>query len=170
MTIGESKQSLTDEPSGDEAPQTTLPPKLSGPEFLINRELSLLEFHRRVLEEALDKSQPLLERLKFLSIFSTNLDELFMIRVSGLKEALEEEVTELSPDGMTITEQLRAIKERLLPMFDEQMRCLREEVLPQLKAEGIEVVRLRLALGRRARARGRYFHGRRFSGVDAAGR
>ncbi len=139
MTIGESKQSLTDEPRG-EAPQTELPPKLSGPEFLINRELSLLEFHRRVLEEALDADQPLLERLKFLSIFSTNLDELFMIRVSGLKEALEEEVTELSPDGMTITEQLSAIRERLLPMFDEQMRCLREDVLPRLKAEGIEVV------------------------------
>jgi polyphosphate kinase len=140
MTIGESKQSLTDERRGDEAPQATLPPKLSGPEFLINRELSLLEFHRRVLEEALDRDQPLLERLKFLSIFSTNLDELFMIRVSGLKEALEEDVTELSPDGMTITEQLGEIRARLLPMFDAQMRCLREEILPQLKAEGIEVV------------------------------
>src|SRR5215213_8157751 len=140
MTIGESKQSLTDERRGDEAPLTELPPKLSGPEFLFNRELSLLEFHRRVLEEALDPEQPLLERLKFLSIFSTNLDELFMIRVSGLKEALEEEVTELSPDGMTITEQLQAIRERLLPMFDEQMRCLREDVLPRLKAEGLEVL------------------------------
>jgi polyphosphate kinase len=140
MTIGESKQSLTDERRGDEAAQATLPPRLSGPEFLINRELSLLEFHRRVLEEALDTSEPLLERLKFLSIFSTNLDELFMIRVSGLKEALEEDVTEPSPDGMTITEQLREIRARLLPMFDEQMRCLREEVLPQLRAGGIEVV------------------------------
>src|SRR5215212_12200025 len=79
--------------------------------LLFNRELSLLEFHRRVLEEALDDSQPLLERLKFLSIFSTNTDEFFMIRVSGLKEALEEEVTEPSPDGMTIKEQLKAIRE-----------------------------------------------------------
>ncbi|HYG78867.1 MAG TPA: polyphosphate kinase 1, partial [Pyrinomonadaceae bacterium] len=140
MTIGESKQSVTDERRGDEAPRTTLPPKLSGPAFLINRELSLLEFHRRVLEEALDTSQPLLERLKFLSIFSTNLDELFMIRVSGLKEALDEKVTEPSPDGMTITEQLGEIRQRLLPMFDAQMRCLREEILPQLKREGIEVV------------------------------
>ena len=113
MTIGESKQSLSDERRGDVAPQTELPPKLSGPGFLINRELSLLEFHRRVLEEALDADQPLLERLKFLSIFSTNLDELFMIRVSGLKEALEEDVKERSPDGMTITEQLKAIREAL---------------------------------------------------------
>lgn len=114
--------------------------ELSGPEYLFNRELSLLEFHRRVLEEALDESQPVLERLKFLSIFSTNMDELFMIRVSGLKEALEEDVTELSPDGMTIKEQLTAIRERLVPMVDEQMRTLREDILPRLKAEGIEIV------------------------------
>ena len=136
MTTGDSKQSLL----SDQRQSDPLPPELQGPEFLFNRELSLLEFHRRVLEEALDESQPVLERLKFLSIFSTNTDELFMIRVSGLKEALEEDVTELSPDGMTISEQLKAIRERLLPMIDEQMRCLREDILPRLKSEGIEIV------------------------------
>jgi polyphosphate kinase len=140
MTTGESKQSLLNDQRQSDAPLSVLPPHLSGPEFLINRELSLLEFHRRVLEEALDESQPLLERLKFLSIFSTNTDEFFMIRVSGLKETLEEDVTELSPDGMTITEQLQAIRERLLPMLDEQMRCLREDILPGLQSEGIEIV------------------------------
>jgi polyphosphate kinase len=140
MTTGESKQSLLNDQRQSDAPLAVLPPHLSGPEFLINRELSLLEFHRRVLEEALDENQPLLERLKFLSIFSTNTDEFFMIRVSGLKETLEEDVTELSPDGMTITEQLAAIRERLLPMLDEQMRCLREDILPGLKSEGIEIV------------------------------
>jgi polyphosphate kinase len=140
MTTGDSKPSLLrDEPQSD-APPSALPTELSGPEFLFNRELSLLEFHRRVLEEALDESQPVLERLKFLSIFSTNTDELFMIRVSGLKEALEEDVKERSPDGMTITEQLKAIRERLLPMVAEQMRCLREEILPRLKSDGIEIV------------------------------
>ncbi|MDT4898307.1 MAG: polyphosphate kinase [Acidobacteriota bacterium] len=140
MTTGESKQSLLSDQRRSDSPPSVLPPQLSGPEFLFNRELSLLEFHRRVLEEALDDSQPLLERLKFLSIFSTNTDEFFMIRVSGLKEALEEDVTELSPDGMTITEQLKATRERLLPMLDEQMRCLRDDILPGLLSKGIEIV------------------------------
>jgi polyphosphate kinase len=104
-----------------------------------NRELSLLEFHARVLEEALDETNPLLERLKFLSIFSSNIDEFFMIRVSGLKEALELEVTELSADGMTPAEQLREIRRRLLPLIAEQAGCLTEEILPQLKLAGLEL-------------------------------
>jgi polyphosphate kinase len=107
--------------------------------FLFNRELSWLEFNRRVLEEAADKSQPLLERLKFLAIFSTNLDEFFMIRVSGLKEQMAENISERSPDGMTAAEQLREIRACLLPMLDEQLRCLREEVLRELSNEGITI-------------------------------
>lgn len=107
--------------------------------FLFNRELSLLEFFRRVLEEALDDTQPLLERLKFLSIFSSNLDEFFMIRVSGLKEAFEEGVTELSLDGMTPGEQLKEIRQRLLPLLEEQTRCLKSEILPSLEGASIVV-------------------------------
>ncbi|MBA3805398.1 MAG: polyphosphate kinase 1, partial [Acidobacteria bacterium] len=84
-----------------------------------------------------DTGQPLLERLKFLSIFSTNLDEFFMIRVSGLKEELEAEVTERSPDGLLPAEQLKQISRRLRPVLTEQMRCLREEILPALKGRGI---------------------------------
>ncbi|HEX8187798.1 MAG TPA: polyphosphate kinase 1 [Pyrinomonadaceae bacterium] len=107
---------------------------------LFNREFSQIEFYRRVLEEALDPTQPLLERLKFLSIFSENLDEFFMIRVSGLQETLAGQVEKLSPDGMAQLEQLREIRARLMPLFAEQMRCLREDVLPGLAERGIRVV------------------------------
>ena len=138
MTVGEGKPTLLTDKGAREGP-LELPPVLQGPEFLFNRELSLLEFHRRVLEEALDGSQPLLERLKFLSIFATNVDEFFMIRVSGLKEALDEDPTTLSPDGLIPAAQLHLIRENLLPMLDQQMRCLREDILPQLKAQGIEI-------------------------------
>ncbi|MBV9926761.1 MAG: polyphosphate kinase 1 [Acidobacteria bacterium] len=107
---------------------------------LFNREFSQIEFYRRVLEEALDPTQPLLERLKFLSIFSENLDEFFMIRVSGLQETLAGKVAELSPDGMKQLEQLREIRARLVPLVAEQARCLREEVLPGLAEQGVRVV------------------------------
>jgi polyphosphate kinase len=108
--------------------------------LFFNRELSLLEFYRRVLEEGLDQSNPVLERLKFLAIFSSNLDEFFMIRVSGLKEELEENITELSLDGMTPEEQLRETKQRILPMLKEQTECLRERVFPDLESAGVQVV------------------------------
>ncbi len=104
---------------------------------LFNRELSWLEFNRRVLELALDETTPLLERLKFLSIFSTNLDEFFMIRVSGLKEQIAEDIFKTSPDGLSAAEQLREIRNRLRPMLAEQMACLREDVLPELAEKGV---------------------------------
>ena len=107
---------------------------------LFNREYSQIEFYRRVLEEALDPTPPLLERLKFLSIFSENLDEFFMIRVSGLQEMYESKVAELSPDGLVHADQLKEIRARLLPLFAEQSRCLREEILPALAEQGIHVV------------------------------
>jgi polyphosphate kinase len=108
-------------------------------QFFFNRELSLLEFHARVLEEALDASNPLLERLKFLSIFSSNLDEFFQIRVSGLKEELED-ANIVSPDGLTPAEQLRKSRERVLVLINQQARCLREEILPQLQAAGVSLI------------------------------
>ncbi|MCA1850066.1 MAG: RNA degradosome polyphosphate kinase, partial [Acidobacteria bacterium] len=140
------------------APEMELPPTLlHRKDLLFNRELSWLEFNRRVLEEALDASHPLLERLKFLSIFSTNLDEFFMIRVSGLKEELEEEVIEPSADGRTPAEQLKEICEQLRPMVIEQMRCLREEILPQLCAQGITITSYRELSEREQQAADRYF-------------
>lgn len=107
---------------------------------LINRELSWIEFNSRVLDEALDPSQPLLERLKFLSIFSTNLDEFFMVRISGLQEQLEANPMLLSPDGLTPATQLRLIAERLHQLLKVQMRCLRKQILPGLENHGVRIV------------------------------
>ncbi len=107
--------------------------------LLLNRELSWLEFNRRVLEEGLDHRHPLLERLKFLSIFSTNLDEFFMVRVSGLQEALEVGITDTSPDGMKPDEQLKEISTRLRPLLDRQTQCLQTDILPALAAHGIAI-------------------------------
>jgi polyphosphate kinase len=106
---------------------------------LLNRELSLVEFFRHVLQEGLDDQNPLLERLRFLTIFSNIVDEFFMIRVSGLKEEVEEGWVQPSPDGLTAAEQLREIRHRLRPMIAEQMRCLNQEILPELAQQEIVV-------------------------------
>ncbi len=107
--------------------------------LFFNRELSWLEFNRHVLDEATDETNPILERLKFLSIFSTNLDEFFMIRVSGIMEQIAEGIGELSPDGMTASEQLAEIYERLRPMRERQVSYLKETVLPALAKNGITI-------------------------------
>ncbi|HXI26101.1 MAG TPA: hypothetical protein VNG71_19765, partial [Pyrinomonadaceae bacterium] len=106
---------------------------------LLNRELSLIEFFRQVLDEARDERNPLLERLRFVTIFSTIVDEFFMVRVSGLKEEVEHGYDQPSRDGMTAAEQLAEIRARLQPMLTEQMRCLSEEILPELAQKRIIV-------------------------------
>src|SRR5215211_4446700 len=103
---------------------------------VLNRDLCQLEFFRRVLEEATDKSTPVLEKLKFLSVFSSNLDEFFMVRVSGIKEVLDIEHIGPIPGELTPVEQLAVIRERVLTLVEEQTRGLKEEVLPELNAQG----------------------------------
>lgn len=120
----------------------TLPPQnLRDPALYINRELSWIEFNRRVLEEAEDHRHPILERVKFLSIFSSNLDEFFMIRVSGLKDQIAAGVVDTPPDGMTPAQQLKQIRAMVLLLLQEQRRCFYEEILPALAAEGIHLLR-----------------------------
>jgi polyphosphate kinase len=116
----------------------SIPDRMECP--LLNRELSWIEFNRRVLEEALDQRLPLLERLKFLSIFSTNLDEFFMIRVSGLLDQIEAKPELLSPDGLTSLAQLQLISQRLRPMLQLQSRCLLDEIMPGLERAGVRIV------------------------------
>ena len=106
---------------------------------ILNRELSLIEFFRQVLDEARDERNPPLDRLRFLTIFSSIVDEFFMVRVSGLKEEVEHGWVQPSLDGMTADEQLMEIRNRLQPMFADQMRCLKEEILPELERDGIVV-------------------------------
>jgi len=99
-----------------------------------------LEFFRRILEEAASNSVPLLERLKFLSIFATNLDEFFMVRVSGIKETMGVEDIKPMPGELSPVEQLEEIRKRVLPLVLMHGRCLHEEVIPGLKRDGIEIV------------------------------
>lgn len=120
-----------------EIPETI---SLDDPSLYLNRELSWLEFNRRVLEEARDPSVPMLERLKFLAIFSSNLDEFFMVRVGGLKQKVQAGVLRGSgADRMPPREQLDRIAQNVSQMVEEQYRCLAEEVLPALEAEGIVI-------------------------------
>jgi len=115
-------------------------PDLNDPKLFINRELSQLRFNERVLEEALDKRRPLLERVKFLSILGSNTDEFFMIRVSGLRRQLVAGVVETPPDGMTPAEQLMAIRRELMPLLSRHEECWCNDMLPKLRAAGIEVL------------------------------
>ncbi len=114
---------------------------LKHPELYLNRDLSLLEFNRRVLAQAQDVRVPLLERLRFLCIASSNLDEFFEIRVAALKQKAKLGATETGPDAMTAAEVLKVIEARAHALVDEQYRTLNELLLPALAAEGIRFIR-----------------------------
>lgn len=110
---------------------------LTDPALYFNRELSWLEFNRRVLQEAQDPSHPLLERVKFLAIFSNNLDENYMIRIAGLKDQVAAGVRKTPPDGLLPEEQIALFRERILPLQHEQRRILHDDLTPQLTKYGI---------------------------------
>src|ERR1700736_1517294 len=112
-------------------------PSLAEPSLYINRELSWLEFNQRVLEEAQDPSNPLLERLKFLCIVASNLDEFFEVRVAGLKQQRESSVSEPGPDGMSPGEQLAAISARVRKMVDDKYLVWSKNLLPALEENNI---------------------------------
>ncbi|MEL7488955.1 MAG: RNA degradosome polyphosphate kinase, partial [Pseudomonadota bacterium] len=108
------------------------------PKRFINRELSWLSFNARVLEEAFNGSHPLLERLRFLSISASNLDEFFMVRVAGLRGQLREGFSDLSQEGLTVSEQLELINEQASALMTEQQRCWRT-LRDEMDASGVAV-------------------------------
>ena len=110
-------------------------------DLLINRDLSWLEFNRRVLEEAKDPQVPLLEKLKFLAIFSSNLDEFFMVRVAGLRREVQNEEPNPDSDTADPAAVLAAISKKVHELTEAQHACFLDKILPQLTAEGIHLVR-----------------------------
>jgi polyphosphate kinase len=114
---------------------------LNDPKLYINRELSLLEFQRRVLEEAQDVSNPLLERVKFLAFVGINLDEFFMVRVAGLKKQLAAGVVDVPPDGLTPAEQIAAIRKLAQEIMTGAQKCLTEDLLRRLGKAGIHILK-----------------------------
>jgi polyphosphate kinase len=113
---------------------------LDDPELFINRELGLLDFQRRVLEEAQDDRNPLLERLMFLSFVGSNVDEFFMVRVAGLKRQVEKGVSDPGPDGMSSSEQLRAIRASVIRLYRGAHECWSKELVPALEQAGIRIL------------------------------
>ena len=128
------------------------------PELYVNRELSLLEFQGRVLEEAQDDTVPLLERVKFLSILGSNLDEFFMVRVAGLRRQVDKGVLECGPDAMTPAAQLAAVRKRVASLFKEGHECWQQDLVPSLLEAGIQIADYsELSTTQRA-AINKYFH------------
>ena len=109
------------------------------PLHYINRELSLLAFQWRVLEEAMDENNPLLERFRFLSILGSNLEEFFMVRVAGLKRQIESGTVSTGPDGLTPTEQLDAVSSEVTRILSSAQACVSQALLPALRQTGIGI-------------------------------
>jgi polyphosphate kinase len=147
----------------DEAPDSMPDEKtveaidLDDPSYYVNRELSLLAFQWRVLEEAQDASNPLLERIFFLSIVGSNLDEFFMVRVSGLMREVDSGISDEGPDGMSSIEQLEAIRKGVALLLAAAQRCFRKQLLPALEANGIHLLEYAQLTPRQQAKANRYF-------------
>src|SRR3954471_1801823 len=151
---------LTEEKSDATAvPQVvqTVHDRFGDPKNFINRELSWLAFNQRVLEEAQDPTQPLIERVKFLTIFSSNLDEFFEIRVAGIKQQIESETSDVGPDGLTPTDTFNAIQRTAHEMVGAQYALWRDELVPALAKQGIRVHDIAQLNAKRAAWARRYF-------------
>ncbi len=153
-------------------PQPNEPPAkrdFSDPKNFINRELSWLEFNRRVLEEAQDPAQPLLERVKFLGIVSSNLDEFFEIRVAGIKQQIASETSDVGPDGMSPTATFEAIERVAHEMVAQQYALWRQEIEPLLREHHIFLHHVAGLNAKRAAWARRYFQQEVFPDADSAG-
>src|SRR3954465_8275560 len=131
--------------------------RFSEPRNFINRELSWLEFNRRVLEEAEDPTQPLIERVKFLTIFSSNLDEFFEIRVAGIKQQIASETSEVGPDGMSPTQVFESIERVARELVAKQYGLWNTELVPALATNGIRIQEIAQLNAKRAAWAEKYF-------------
>ena len=139
------------------APEQTAHERFGDPKNFINRELSWLEFNRRVLEEAQDPTQPLIERVKFLCIFSSNLDEFFEIRVAGIKQQIESETSDVAADGLSPTETFNQIQRVAHELVATESELWNKELLPQLAKNGIRVRNVSELNAKRAAWARKYF-------------
>src|SRR5213596_1379782 len=160
MPTAIARTTVADEPSTDveilpkDVPTTN---RFSDPRNFINRELSWLEFNRRVLEEAQDPIQPLIERVKFLTIFSSNLDEFFEIRVAGIKQQIESETSDVAADGLSPTETFNQIQRLAHELVATEYELWNKELLPQLAKNGIRVRNVSELNAKRAAWARKYF-------------
>jgi polyphosphate kinase len=152
-----SEEEPADQPAVVATSEAPIVGNLSDPANFINRELSWLEFNRRVLEEAQDATQPLVERVKFLTIFSSNLDEFFEIRVAGIKQQIESETSDVGPDGLSPTETFNSIRRVVSELIATQYALWNNELLPELAKNGIRVREVSQLSAKRAAWAHRYF-------------
>src|SRR3979490_1734920 len=148
-----------EEPAAPVVPDATEEPvrERSDPRNFINRELTWLEFNRRVLEEAQDPTQPLIERVKFLYIFSSNLDEFFEIRVAGIKQQIESETSDVAADGLSPTETFNQIQRLPHELVASEYELWNKELLPELAKNGIRIRDVTQLSARRAAWARKYF-------------